>query len=79
LIILDLMMPVMGGWDFLDEIRKEPEWNHLPVIVLSASVRQGPPHRLMEARAFWPKPPDPEHLEYIHEHCPLHERSWQPA
>jgi CheY-like chemotaxis protein len=78
MIILDLKMPVMGGWDFLDNIRKEPAWTDLPVIVLSASVRQGPPHHLLKALAFWPKPIDPQRLEYIHEHCPLHERSWQP-
>jgi CheY-like chemotaxis protein len=78
LIILDLMMPVMGGWDFLDRVRIEPAWNQLPIIVLSASVSQGSPHRLLEARAFWPKPFDPHRLECIHEYCPVHELSWQP-
>ena len=36
LILLDLMMPVMDGFDFLTELRARPEWQHIPVIVLTA-------------------------------------------
>ncbi len=35
-ILLDLMMPVMDGWTFLDE-RKKNNWLHIPVVVISAS------------------------------------------
>jgi CheY-like chemotaxis protein len=36
LILLDLMMPVMDGFGFLSEMRARPEWQHIPVIVVTA-------------------------------------------
>lgn len=36
LILLDLMMPVMDGFEFLTELRGNPEWNDIPVVVLTA-------------------------------------------
>ena len=42
LIILDLRMPKMDGWDFLQTFRERPACAHLPVIVLSALDQTGP-------------------------------------
>jgi len=36
LILLDLMMPVMDGFGFLAAMRAKPEWQHTPVIVITA-------------------------------------------
>ena len=36
LILLDLMMPEMDGFQFLDEIRKHNAWRSIPVIVVTA-------------------------------------------
>ncbi|MGH7809375.1 MAG: response regulator, partial [Candidatus Binatia bacterium] len=36
LILLDLMMPEMDGFQFLDEVRKREEWRAIPVIVVTA-------------------------------------------
>jgi CheY-like chemotaxis protein len=36
LILLDLMMPEMDGFDFLDELRTEPRWSAVPVVVLTS-------------------------------------------
>jgi len=36
IILLDLMMPVMDGFDFLLEMRINPDWRDIPVIVLTA-------------------------------------------
>ena len=36
LILLDLMMPVMDGFEFLAELRFNQEWRYIPVIVLTA-------------------------------------------
>jgi len=36
LILLDLMMPVMDGFGFLQILRSKPEWRSIPVIVLSS-------------------------------------------
>lgn len=37
LILLDLMMPVMSGWDFLDERANSASLSAVPVVVISAS------------------------------------------
>lgn len=36
IILLDLMMPVMSGQEFLEELRKDPRYAPVPVLVLSA-------------------------------------------
>ena len=38
-ILLDLTMPVMNGWQFRDEQRRDPDLSKIPVVVLSASDR----------------------------------------
>ncbi|MEO0519027.1 MAG: response regulator, partial [Cyanobacteria bacterium P01_A01_bin.116] len=35
-ILLDLMMPEMDGFEFLQHLRQRPEWRSIPVIVLTA-------------------------------------------
>jgi CheY-like chemotaxis protein len=42
LIFLDLMMPVMDGWEFLKEIEEEPNLRGTPVAIMSAhpSIRE---------------------------------------
>jgi len=41
LILLDLMMPVMDGFGFLSAMRARPEWQHIPVIVITAKELTG--------------------------------------
>jgi len=41
LVLLDLMMPVMDGFDFLTAMRAQPEWRHIPVIVITAKDLTG--------------------------------------
>ncbi len=36
LILLDLMMPEMDGFEFVAELRKKPEWTGIPVVVVTA-------------------------------------------
>lgn len=36
-ILLDIMMPVMNGWEFWDRLQARPAWRNIPVIVLTAS------------------------------------------
>ncbi|HSM82589.1 MAG TPA: response regulator [Nodosilinea sp.] len=36
IILLDLMMPEMDGFEFLDELRRQPQWRSIPVLVLTA-------------------------------------------
>lgn len=35
-VVLDLMMPEMDGFQFLDELRSQAEWQSIPVIVVTA-------------------------------------------
>ena len=35
LILLDLMMPEMDGFEFADRVRAHPEWRSIPIVVLS--------------------------------------------
>jgi signal transduction histidine kinase/CheY-like chemotaxis protein len=35
-IILDLMMPKMDGFQFVDELRARPEWQEIPVVVITS-------------------------------------------
>ena len=41
LIILDLWMPVMDGWQFRSEQAKDPRLKNVPVIVVTALERSG--------------------------------------
>jgi signal transduction histidine kinase/DNA-binding response OmpR family regulator len=36
LILLDLMMPVMDGFEFVMQVRKEPAWHAIPIVVVTA-------------------------------------------
>jgi len=44
-IVLDLMMPEMDGFEFLDELRKRAEWRHIPVVVVTAKDLTEEDHR----------------------------------
>jgi CheY-like chemotaxis protein len=37
LVLLDLMMPVMSGWELLEELAKAPKLSGLPVVVFTAA------------------------------------------
>jgi CheY-like chemotaxis protein len=55
-ILLDLMMPVMDGWQFLDAIKQMPEFADLPVLLLSASRQLAATARDNPVKAYLPKP-----------------------
>ncbi len=50
LILLDLMMPVMDGFQFLNELRQRPEWAHIPVVVLTAKSLSPEEHAFLSSR-----------------------------
>ncbi|GLC87285.1 response regulator [Lysinibacillus piscis] len=41
LILLDLMMPEMDGFQFLEELRKTQEWLDIPIVVVTAKTLTG--------------------------------------
>lgn len=48
IILLDLIMPVMDGLQFLEELRLEPMWKAIPVVVLTAKVLTEDDHRRLQ-------------------------------
>jgi chemosensory pili system protein ChpA (sensor histidine kinase/response regulator) len=56
LVLLDLQMPEMNGWEFLRHFRARPDWRHIPVVVMSAAYRAGVDN--LDIQAFFEKPFD---------------------
>lgn len=44
-IVLDLMMPEMDGFEFLEELRRHPEWRGIPVVVVTSKDLTEEDHR----------------------------------
>lgn len=68
LIILDLNMPVMDGWEFLDECQHYPEFSQIPVVIFTSSID---PVDIEKSRSYnnvktyVPKPMDDETVTSI--------------
>jgi CheY-like chemotaxis protein len=60
LIVLDLMMPVMNGWELCRVLKANPRLSEIPVVVVSA-VTSDAAQRLA-GRQFVPKPVDISYL-----------------
>jgi CheY-like chemotaxis protein len=45
LILLDLMMPEMDGFEFITELRRHEEWRGIPVVVITAKDLTAEDHR----------------------------------
>ncbi len=64
ILLLDLDMPVIDGFQVLEKVRKLDDYQYLPVIILTAS--ENPENKLqaleLGATDFLSKPVDPEQL-----------------
>jgi CheY-like chemotaxis protein len=71
LILLDLTMPRMDGWEFLEQRQRNPSLAGIPVVVLSAEDRSvGSGVRCLGADDFLSKPVDPgELLRVVGRYC----------
>ena len=63
-LILDLMMPQVTGFEVLDRVRADPRWRTIPCLILTAA---GQDHQEVEARRrgadeFMTKPFSPKRL-----------------
>lgn len=38
LLLLDIHMPLMNGWEFLDTVKSTPLWQQMKIIVISSSI-----------------------------------------
>lgn len=55
LILLDLMMPIMNGWEFIEKIELDETNKSIPIIVISAFMEKG---THVKCAAFVSKPVD---------------------
>ncbi len=57
-VLLDLMMPVMDGWQFLEHLARDRKLSPIPVVIMSAypSVRQIHERLFGDSELFLPKP-----------------------
>lgn len=68
LVLLDLLMPRMNGWDFLEKMRAQPELEAVPVVVHSSAPKNAPPG----ATRTLQKPVQLDHLlAVVNEYCAL--------
>jgi two-component system alkaline phosphatase synthesis response regulator PhoP len=67
LIILDIMMPIIDGFEVCKKLKADPSLAKIPVIMLSASSHSESKQRGLEAGAvdYLIKPFEPEQLERV--------------
>lgn len=56
MILLDLGMPRMDGWELVRRIRKRPGWSDVPIVVVAAHYRIADEAAMIGARAWLHKP-----------------------
>jgi CheY-like chemotaxis protein len=65
LVLLDLLMPVMNGWEFLSEIQSHPTLASVPVVVHTSEPGQAP----TGARVLQKPTKLDRLLAIVHEYC----------
>jgi CheY-like chemotaxis protein len=67
LVLVDLKMPLMDGFELLTWVQSRPELKQLPVVVISSSPLPTDKEKaiLLGARDYFVKPHDPEQLVQI--------------
>ena len=68
LILLDLMMPVMNGWELSAALKRDEVLSKIPIVVISAMGEAGAAG--LHPAEFISKPVDIDHLiDVVTEHC----------
>ncbi len=63
-VVLDLMLPYVSGYQLINEMRDNVAWRHVPIVVLSAKVMEEDVVRALDAGAndYVTKPFRPDEL-----------------
>jgi DNA-binding response OmpR family regulator len=70
IILLDLMMPVMNGWDFRRKQKENAHFARIPVLLMSAGARIASASENLDAAGYVSKPVEvAELLEKVKRHC----------
>ncbi|MDC0682696.1 MULTISPECIES: response regulator [Sorangium] len=70
LILLDLMMPIMDGWQLRAELQRDPALASIPVVIVSADVRVEQEASRLRVAGLLKKPLQIEPLlELVHRIC----------
>jgi CheY-like chemotaxis protein len=54
LVLVDLMMPGMGGWELVRRIRADARWSNLPVVICTARQDAHPSLDLVQGVLYKP-------------------------
>ena len=75
LILLDVMMPGLDGWQFMKEVKEDPATAEIPIVLLTARVQREDEIRgwLSGAADYLPKPFNPSTLTEVVRRTLLHE------
>lgn len=65
IILLDMHMPKMSGYEVVQKLRKNEKTKHIPVMAITASVAESNKEKIKEAGCddYLSKPFDPQNLE----------------
>jgi DNA-binding response OmpR family regulator len=75
LVLLDVMMPGLDGWQFMKEIKADPALSEVPIVLLTARVQREDEIRgwLSGAADYLPKPFNPSTLTEVVRRTLMHE------